>query len=725
LTALPDPARASDGAPPLTRWLEGVAESAQALADGDAAGAERAARDALTAIPTGAPAARAGLGLGLALQRQERFGDAAAVLERAEPRLVEADLLAAARLARARSLLGGGDPAGAAALFREVEARGAGTLSREARWREADALLAAGQPAAAEQRLQQLIAREPRAREIPAARLGLAIAARASGDAPRAVALYRALWIDLPAEPAGIEAERALRAWRDAGGPVPDPTPNEWLARAARFLQLALPRRAIGALDELDATRPGGEPATRSTLFRALALLQLGRRDEARDLAVPLRGAAAAEPGTRLGAELVLARAAARSGRVDEAAARYRTLAGSRERIPGLPASTARDLPDEARFLAAWLYYDAGRFERAVALLRAYARAHPGSRRADDARWFAAWSLHRLGRRGEAMRALAALSRGPLSARALYWQARLHRPGEAQRALYRRVLQAAPLSSWYGVLSASALAAAGEPPAPPAAVPPGDVLPDGPGAEGSDPLVRAAQLLGAGLREAALEELRSMAEGREQRRRAPLVAQLAAAAGDAELPFRIARDHLPPSRRALRWLYPEAFPELLPDAASSAGCDPQLVRAVMRRESAFRPDARSGAGALGLLQLIPPTAERLAVIHGIAGEPDLRDPADGVPLGTAYLGLLQSRFRDEAIVLAAYNGGPPAVARWARERAGRPLDEWVEDIPFRETRGYVKAVTADALVYRSLWEGQPLRLDPRRPMPAPREGVAF
>jgi soluble lytic murein transglycosylase len=205
------------------------------------------------------------------------------------------------------------------------------------------------------------------------------------------------------------------------------------------------------------------------------------------------------------------------------------------------------------------------------------------------------------------------------------------------------------------------------------------------------------------------------------------VAQLAEAVGDAELPFRMARDHLPPSRRALRWLYPRAHADLVEASARATGCDPELYLAVMRRESAFRPDARSGAGAVGLVQLIPPTAERLAEVHGVspAAVRDLESPAVSLPLGAAYLALLAERFRDPAVVLAAYNAGPPAAARWALGRAGLPLDEWVESIPFRETRRYVRSVSADAVVYAALWRGGSLSIDGAREIPAPRAGVAF
>jgi len=718
---------AADMDTPLTAWIEGVAESAQALADGDPARAEVASRDALAVRPRGEGGARAELALGLALRDAGRHPEAAAALARALPRLADPALAAEARFERAQALFYSGHPGAAAALFAEVAARERGQVAHRARWREADALLEAGAARLAVRAYETLLTAEPAAAAGAGARLSLAAALRASGEDARAVATYRLLWIEQPADPAGRAAGRALRAWRDAGGRVPAATPDERLARAARLLELSLPRRVLAALDRLDAAAPPPEAAARSTLLRALALLQLGRRDVAEVLARPLAGNAAAAPGVRAGAELVLARAAARAARLDEASERYRRLAAWKGEIPGVPAAQTRDLPEDAAFLAAWLHYDAGAFARAVGLLRAYVRSHPHSRHVDDARWFEAWSLYRLERHDEARRAFARLARGPIAPAALYWQARLADGRERQRALYRHVLVEAPPGSWYALLAAGRLAALGERP-PALAAAPSSPLPDGPGrGPPGETLARAARLLGAGLTAEALSELRTVAAGRDARAAAALVAQLAQAMGDAELPFRMARDHLAPTRRALRWLYPLAFPEVLPASAAHAGADPHLDLAVMRRESAFRPDARSAAGAVGLVQLIPPTAERLASVEGVPGArvQRLERPEVSVPLGAAYLGLLAERFVDPAVVLAAYNAGPVAAAAWARERAELPLDEWVEDVPFRETRRYVKNVTADYLVYRALWAGGALSLDGARRVPPPREGVAF
>jgi soluble lytic murein transglycosylase len=160
-------------------------------------------------------------------------------------------------------------------------------------------------------------------------------------------------------------------------------------------------------------------------------------------------------------------------------------------------------------------------------------------------------------------------------------------------------------------------------------------------------------------------------------------------------------------------------------ASAALGLDPALVFGVMRRESSFRPDARSAAGAEGLLQLRPATAERLAAILGLPGGARLDDPRTNVTLGTHYLALLVARFGDPAAAAAAYNAGPAAAAAWATARAGMPLDAWVESIPYRETRQYVKIVMSEWAAYRALEGEPPPPIDPGWKVTAPGPGVAF
>jgi soluble lytic murein transglycosylase len=714
VTASDDPPPAL--AAPYAEWLDALGASAQALFHGRPREAGQEAARALGARAVGLAGARARLAAGLAAGAAGRPAEALAALEPSPP--VASELEPAAGTARAEALLAGGRAREAASTFAALAA-GDGALARRAQRRHADALLAAGDAPSAATAYQALLASGADASS--SARLALADAWRAAGEHARAAAAYRELWLELPADPAGRAAGRKLAAWQRAGGPVPPATLDEQLARAERLVLLSHPRRALAALGRLPETE--AEPAARAALLRAWALLQLGRPADAEAWA---RCAEQAAAGTRIGARLALARAAARLGRVDEAIARYAALAAEpAAAVPGLAPAAARELPDDAAYLAAWLPYDAGRFADAAVALRRFALERPRSPRALDARWFEAWSLRRLGRAGDARAALERLERTALEPAALYWRARLE-PAARARPLYRRAL-AADGDGWYGLLASSRLTALGERAAP-AAPPRATAAPEVPAAPApAAALARAAALLGAGLREEAIAELRALAGGPHARAGAVAAAQLAAAAGDPELPFRLARDQLALTTRTVRWLHPEAWPERLPELAARAGVDRFLLLALVRRESSFRPDARSPAGAVGLVQLLPATAERLARLLGVAdpGARGLEDPAVSLPLGAAYLALLRDRFPDPAVALAAYNAGPRPAAAWATARAGRPLDEWVEEIPFRETRRYVKTVLAAEAAYRALWAGGARAIDGARPVRPPRSGVAF
>ena len=126
----------------------------------------------------------------------------------------------------------------------------------------------------------------------------------------------------------------------------------------------------------------------------------------------------------------------------------------------------------------------------------------------------------------------------------------------------------------------------------------------------------------------------------------------------------------------------------------------------MREESGYRPEVVSVVGARGLLQIMPATGARLARDLGILSfDPDdLFDPMLNFRLGSYYLSELRRRFegRDSAAI-GSYNAGPEAVSRWLEERGSLEDDEWVESIPYSETRGYVKRVLRSQWAYRTLY----------------------
>ncbi|HEY6104698.1 MAG TPA: lytic transglycosylase domain-containing protein, partial [Anaeromyxobacteraceae bacterium] len=228
---------------PLATRLESLAAAAESQARGEYAAASSAARIALGSPSPERESAQANLALGAARAGEGRLAEAAATLLAAEPALA-APLRQGARLRLGEALFYGGR-AGAAAQAFAAAAAGEGPLAERARWREADALLAAGLPRPAARAYQALLARSPRHPAAPGARLSLAAALRALGEDARAVSLYREVALDRVADPEGAAAEEALAAWRAAGGPIPEATAADHLARAERFLQVGRPRRVL------------------------------------------------------------------------------------------------------------------------------------------------------------------------------------------------------------------------------------------------------------------------------------------------------------------------------------------------------------------------------------------------------------------------------------------------------------------------------------------------
>jgi soluble lytic murein transglycosylase len=120
--------------------------------------------------------------------------------------------------------------------------------------------------------------------------------------------------------------------------------------------------------------------------------------------------------------------------------------------------------------------------------------------------------------------------------------------------------------------------------------------------------------------------------------------------------------------------------------------------AIVRRESSFMPDAASHAGALGLMQVMPGTARYLAKKK--IRRSSLFNPNRNVELGTQYMRYLMDKMDNNAILAtASYNAGWRRVQQWLPEKGNMPLDLWIETIPYKETRNYVKAVLAYQQIY--------------------------
>lgn len=151
--------------------------------------------------------------------------------------------------------------------------------------------------------------------------------------------------------------------------------------------------------------------------------------------------------------------------------------------------------------------------------------------------------------------------------------------------------------------------------------------------------------------------------------------------------------------------FPLAYREQILAQARDSGIDPALAFAIVRQESAFSADARSSAGALGLMQLMPATAQRLAAhLEVAAGRGALLDVRTNLRFGMTYLRQLIDRFGHQAAALAGYNAGPHRVERWLPVEYAMDADIWTETIPFRETRNYVQNIMYFSAVYEHRME---------------------
>ena len=417
----------------------------------------------------------------------------------------------------------------------------------------------------------------------------------------------------------------------------------------------------------------------------------------------------------------------------------------------------AREYPehaqsDDALYFAADLLVRDGRVEEALAQLDDLVTRYPDGDFRADAIFRSAWLSRRLGDLDEAVATFARIEElyrdtDPYEhARAVYWRGRtLHqRNGKGDRETARKgweeVSRLYP-GDYYGLLARARLAETGRKVS--------ELHPPGTSRKGfryrsgllaGDAHFRAAlELLRLDMDREAAEELNAidrklLAASKEHPEPLLLLAELLERAGDSRASHRLLRAQgrqvlrEPPAGMGLRvWqmAYPPAWRDQVVRFAPSAGVPPDLLQALMREESALDPAVVSSAGAVGLTQLMVRTAgqaaKRLALPPPSAH--DLTDPRLNIRLGAAYLGDLLKRFGGSApLALAAYNAGEGNARAWWRSRGSLPLDEFVEEIPLQETRGYVKRVLRSYAAYRMLYgrDGErPVRLVQQLPPPPP------
>lgn len=153
-----------------------------------------------------------------------------------------------------------------------------------------------------------------------------------------------------------------------------------------------------------------------------------------------------------------------------------------------------------------------------------------------------------------------------------------------------------------------------------------------------------------------------------------------------------------------RYYYPFKYKETVFRCAAANGLDPFLTAAIIKTESDYCPGAVSPRGAVGLMQLMPKTARWVAEQRGEPFDPSsLSDPETNISYGTWYLAFLNREFKDMMIALAAYNAGRGNVRAWLSDRIWTGKTEDLEQIPFPETRQFIRKTIWTYRIYRYLY----------------------
>ena len=568
-------------------------------------------------------------------------------------------------------------------------------ISRRMEKLAADALFEAGDLKNALTAYRQFTTRHSLGKDSTDALYQTAFCQEQLGELPQAVQSYRTIHLQHPASPAAPKALEQLKLLEKKGRKEATSfTAEEQFQRGLLLLANNQPNAAAWAFAGISRTNLSDELLARIELKSGQAAI----KQRHYSLAEPFlkRAITSRTSSVRDEARLMLARLEGRQGASDKALARLMALASER----GTRA-------DDALLEAALIYKNSGHLSDASQILQRLIRDFPASNLKSRAGWELAWGQYLSGNLVAAEESLQRLFKDNLyRERALYWYARTkekqNRPSDADRS-YKQLLNDFPFgfyASWYRLHTNKS----------PGWMPLPNGISELPFPDGSQ---RVQALASLGMLEEARTELATFKPKNVDKNAAPGIARLQQITGDLNGSITTFHQNRPATieRNNLAfWAlgYPRPYTELFSRNCAANGLSDALVLSLTKAESSFRADVKSPVGAIGLMQMMPTTARMTAGSKTKKFNPLwLTDPEYNIKLGTKHLrGLLNQYHQDTVYTLAAYNAGAGAVNRWRKTFGDLSRDEFVENIPYQETRDYVKKIVGYMAVYRSLYRIQ-------------------
>jgi soluble lytic murein transglycosylase len=583
-------------------------------------------------------------------------------------------------------------------------------LSRDAHLQYANAILADGRAAEAAAVLEK--ERRPIRADVE---LSLGRAYAADGQGEKAVFALRNLYLTMPTSPEAVLAEAELKRLTASGVKMAPPTPGE---RKIRADLLARGKQYTDASAEYQSLLSVADAADRPAIQLALgeALNHADRDREAKRILDVITNLTPDQEAERFYNLATIARSQNDESSVVHFTDQVRSSA---------PQSTWLE---QALLLVGNTFLVKPDYDRAIDAYREMYSRFPNGTQAPYAHWKVAWLSLRMGRNAEAKQAFEEqIGQFPNSAQvpaALYWRARLaEEDGDSTLAqVYYQKVSDRFRNFYYGELARQRLKQLK-----PVQDPPHIALLDRvpPIAGGSkvtldeiptDNLrVQKAELLAnGGLTDFAINELQATASEEKGNWLTAEIARLYQDAGRPDMALRTLKRAVPsyfavdlPTLPRPYWeaLFPRPYWSDLKKYSSTNSLDPFLVASLVRQESEFNPSAVSHANAVGLMQLLP------KVGRGVAKQEKLKHfttqqlftPDVNLRLGTRYFRAMVDKFGSFEYALAAYNAGADRVETWMNYGKYRDPQEFVESIPFTETREYVQAILRNENVYKQLY----------------------
>lgn len=536
----------------------------------------------------------------------------------------------------------------------------------------------------------------------------------ATGQNAKAVAILRNIYFNTPLSVEAVQADTELKKL-SASGTIP---PSALTDRRTRADLLAKGKRYVDAANEyrdvLDEVPPADRPAIQ--LAMAASLRHASQSKEAKKVLESI-----SNPTPEVNAErLFNLGEIARASDDDNGFLQY--LDQLRQASPTSPWL------EQALLSAGNIYLLRHDYDRAIDSFRELQQRFPNGAKASYAHWKATWLSLRQGRNEDAKAGFEKqIALYPESAEipaALYWRGRLAEEDNdlpAAQAYYTKI-SSRFRNYYYGELARQRLSkikSDGDPPqlALLDRIPPlnstGKIIQD---AVPNDSLrVQKAELLENGaLLDFAVKELQAAAAEEKGNWLAPEVARMYQDVGRYDVAvetlkravpnyFAIDLSSLP--RSYWEALFPKPYWTDLKRFSSDNALDPYLVASLIRQESEFNPNAVSRKDAVGLMQLLPKVGKGVAKQEKLKhfSAQQLFTPAVNMQLGTKYFRTMVDKFGAFEYALAAYNAGSDRVQDWMGQGKYRDVPEFVESIPFTETREYVQAIVRNANVYKQLY----------------------